>query len=55
MERAERGKVNDFEMKCLRSLMGVSRIYRVRKRELSRTAGTDRGLAISVDQRVFRR
>ena len=32
MRSAERRKVNVLEMKCLRSLVGVSRIDRVRKR-----------------------
>ena len=32
MRSAERWKVNVLEMKCLRSLAGVSRMHRVRKR-----------------------
>ena len=32
MRSAERRKVNVLEMKCLRSLIGVSRIDRVRKK-----------------------
>ena len=35
MKSAERRKVNVLEMKCLRSLVGVSRIYRVRNEEES--------------------
>ena len=39
MRSAERRKVNVIEMKCLRSLVGVSRIYRVRNEEVRRRAG----------------
>ena len=39
MRSAERRKVNVLEMKCLRSLVGVSRIYRVRNEEVRRRAG----------------
>ena len=34
MRSAERRKVNVLEMKCFRSLVGVSRIDRVRKQEV---------------------
>ena len=34
MRSAERKKVNVLEMECLRSLVGVSRMYRVRNEEL---------------------
>ena len=34
MRTAERRKVNVLEMKCLRSLVRVSRIYRVRNEEV---------------------
>ena len=33
MRSAERSKVNVLEMKCLRSMVGVSRIDRVDQRE----------------------
>ena len=36
---AERRKVNVLEMKCLRSLVGVSRMDRVRNEEVRRRAG----------------
>ena len=39
MKSAERRKVNVLEMKCLRSLIGVSRMYRVRNGEVRRRAG----------------
>ena len=39
MRSAERSKVNILEMKCLRSLVGVSRTDRVRNEEVRRRAG----------------
>ena len=36
MRSAERRKVNVLEMKCLRNLVGVSRMDRVRNEEVSR-------------------
>ena len=40
MRSAERKKVNVLDMKCLRSLLGVSRMDRVRNEEVRRRAGT---------------
>ena len=40
MRRAEKRKVNVLGMKCLRSLVGVSRMDRVRNGEVRRRAGT---------------
>ena len=54
MKTAERRKVNVLEMKCLRSLVGVSRRDRVRNEEVSRRAGIERELASRAYQRVFR-
>ena len=51
---AERKKVNVLEMKCLGSLVGVSRMDRVRNEEVRRRAGIERELAGREDQRVFR-
>ena len=45
MRSAEKRKVNVLEMKCLRSLVGVSRMDRVRKEEVRRRAGIERELA----------
>ena len=45
MRSAERRKVNVLEMKCLRSLVGVSRTDRVRNEEVIRRAGIERELA----------
>ena len=55
MRSADRRKVNVLEMKCLRSLVGVSRIDRVRNEEVRRRAGIERELASRADQRVLRR
>ena len=54
MRSAERRKVNVFEMKCLRSLVGVSRIYRVRNEDVRRRAGIERELTSRADQKVLR-
>ena len=53
MRNSQRRKVNVLEMKCLRSLVGVSRMDRVRNKEVERSAGIERELASSADQRVF--
>ena len=49
MRSAERKKVNVLEMKCLRSLIGVSRMDRVRNEEVRRRAGIERELASRAD------
>ena len=54
MRSAERRKVNVLEMKCLRNLVGVSRINRVRYEEVRRRAGIERELASRADQIVLR-
>ena len=54
MRSAERRKVNVLEMKCLRSLVGVSRVDRVRDEEVHIRAGIERELASIADQRVLR-
>ena len=54
MRSAERRKVNFLEMKCLRSLVGVSLMDRVRNEEVHRRAGIERELASRADQRVLR-
>ena len=45
MRSAKRREVNVLEMKCLRSLVGVSRMDRVRNEEVRRRAGIERELA----------
>ena len=54
MRNTERRKVNVLEMKCLRSLVGVSTMDRVRNEEVCKRAAIERVLASSVDQRVLR-
>ena len=53
MRSADRRKVNVLEMKCLRSLVGVTRMDRVRNEEVRRRAGIERELATRADQRVL--
>ena len=50
MRSAERRKVNIFEIKCLRSLVGVSGMDRVRNKEVRRTAGIEKELASKADR-----
>ena len=52
MRSAERRKVNVLEMKCLRRLVGMSRMDRVRNEEVRRSAGIEIELASRADQRV---
>ena len=54
MRSADRRKVNVLEMKYLRSMVGVSRMDRVRNEEVRRRAGIERELASRADQRVLR-
>ena len=54
MRSTERRKVNVLAMKCLRSLVGVSRMDRVRNEEVRRRAGIERELASRADMRVLR-
>ena len=54
MRCAERRKVNVLEMKCLRSLVGVSQMDRVRNEEVRLRAEIERELASRADQRVLR-
>ena len=44
--------MNVFKMKCLRSLVGVSRLDRVINEEVCRRAGIERELPSIADQRV---
>ena len=45
--------VNVLEMKCLRSLVRVSRMDRVRNEEVRMRAGIERDLASRADQRIL--
>ena len=53
MRSDERRKMNDFEMKCLRSLAGLSRMGRVRKEGVRRRAGIERESVSRTDLRVL--
>ena len=52
MRSAERRKVNVLEMKCLRSLVGVSRMDRVRNEEVRRRAGIERHFLLLRDEGI---
>ena len=54
MRSAERRKVNVLEMKCLRSLVGLLRMDRVRNQEVRRRAGIVMESASRADQKVLR-
>ena len=54
MRSAKRLKVNILEMKCLRSLVRVSRMDRVRNEEVHRRAGIEMELASRADLRELR-
>ena len=54
MRSDERRKLNILKMKCLRSLVGVSRMDKVRNEEVRRRAGIERELASRADQRILR-
>ena len=54
MRSAERRKVNVLEMKCLRILVGVPRLDRVRNEVVHKRAGIERELATRADQRALR-
>ena len=54
MRSVERRKVNVLEMKCLRSLVGVSRMDRVRNEEVRRISEMEREFASRAGQRVLR-
>ena len=53
MRSAERREVNFLVMNCLRSLVGVSRMDRVRNEEVRTRAGIERELAGRADQRIM--
>ena len=54
MKATERQKLNVFEMKCLRSMTGVSRLDRVRNEVVRARTGVRRELAARVDMNVLR-
>ena len=54
MKVSERQKLNVFEMKCLRSMAGVSRLDRLRNEEVRERTGVRKELAARVDMNVLR-
>ena len=54
MRSTERRKLNVLEMKCLRSMVGVSRMDRVRNEEVCSRDGIRKELVSIADQRVLR-
>ena len=54
IKETKRKKLNLFEMKCLRSMTGVSRLDRIRYELLREITGVRRKLAARVDMNVLR-
>ena len=54
MKVTEKQKLNVFEMKCLRSVTGVSRLDRVRNEVVRARTGMMREMAARVDMNVLR-
>ena len=54
MKERERQKLNVFEMRCLRSMCGVSRLDRLRNDVVRRMTGVRKELAVRVDRNVLR-
>ena len=54
LREAERRRLNVFEMKCLRPVVGVTRWDRIRNEDIRRRAGIEETLAEKVDRRVLR-
>ena len=54
MGAAERRRLNVMEMRCLRSMCGVTRMDRMRNEEVRRRTGVGRELAVRAEQGVLR-
>ena len=54
MKVSERRKLNVFEMRCLRSMAGVSRMDRVRNEVVRQRTGVEVEMATGVDMNVWR-
>ena len=54
MKVSERQKLNVFEMKCLRSMAGVSRMNRIRNEVVRQRTGVEVNLPTRVDMNVLR-
>ena len=53
MREADRSRVYVFEMRCLRSMVRVTKMERVRNEEVRGRTGMDRKLSETVDQKVL--
>ena len=53
LREAERSRLNVFEMKCLRPVIGVTRWDRIRNEEIRRRAGIKETLAEKVERRML--
>ena len=53
LREAERRRLNVFEMKCLRPMLGVKRWDRIRNEEIRRRGGIEETIAEKVDRRVL--
>ncbi len=53
VREAERNRLDVYEMRCLRSMVGVTRMDRVRNEEVRRRAGIVRKTSERVHQRVL--
>ncbi len=52
VRKSERNRLDVFEMRCLRSMVGVTRMERVRNEEVSSRAGIVRKMSETVDHKV---
>ena len=53
MKEPDRKRLDVFEMRCLRSMAGVTRLDRLRNEEVRRRTGVERKLSERVDQKVL--
>ena len=53
LREAERKSLNVFEMKCLRSMVRVTRLDRVRNEEVRKRAGVEKEMAERADERLL--
>ena len=54
MRVAERQKVTVFEIKCFKSMVGVTRINRIRNEEIQQKTGVTVDLGGRIDRKVLR-
>ncbi len=53
MRESERNRLDVIEMRCLRSMVGITRMDRVRNEEVRKRTGMVRKMSERVDQRVL--